>query len=94
MRIDPAIKRELKIYLKKKIDDKNHKVTVYSTYALSEDEFTLLKKKLPLLKESIISNEIDKEILGGIVIKFGSKMIDLSLRRELLNLKKALYERS
>ena len=33
---------------------------------------------------------IDKKILGGLVIKIGSKVIDLSLRGELQNLGKDL----
>ncbi len=94
MRIDPTLKQDLKTYLQKKIHSKSRKVTVYSTYPLSKAEMKLLETKLPVLKESDMTNEIDREILGGLIIKFGSKMIDLSIRRQLLNLKKVMYERT
>ena len=41
----------------------------------------ILKKKYK--KEIIARNSIDKDILGGIVIKVGSKMIDLSIASKL-----------
>lgn len=94
MRVDPELKKDLKTYLKKKLSDTHRVVTVVSTYPLSKGELAMLKKNVPKLKDSVIKNEVDKDILGGLIIRIGSKMIDLSLRRELQNLKKVVYERT
>ena len=46
----------------------------------------------PNVKSTIIqlTLRLDKKILGGLVIKIGSKVLDLSLRGELQNLGKEL----
>lgn len=94
MRVDPELKKDLKTYLRKKLSDTHRVVTVISTYPLSKTELSALKISVPKLKDSVIKNEVDKEILGGLIIRYGSKMIDISLRRELQNLKKVVYERT
>lgn len=41
-------------------------------------------------KEVILTNNVEKSIKGGIIIKVGNEMIDASVVRRLLNLKKEL----
>lgn len=43
-------------------------------------------------KNVIVENETDADLLGGLVVKLGSRMIDGSLRTKLNSLKTALNE--
>lgn len=91
MKIDPQLKQDLKKYLEEKIHESKKTVFVSSPYALGEKEMSLLKKHFPFLENAKLENVIDKTLLAGVVLKFGTKMIDLSLRTELQNLKQTIY---
>ena len=76
------------------IDEINNRQTVTLISALEIDN--KLKDKLKtglsdMLKQDIrFRDEIDPDILGGIVIKIGDKVIDGSLLKDLNNIKKSL----
>ena len=65
----------------KRIKDDIVKVEVTSIAKLSNKNVESLKGSLESVLESklIIKNVIDKSIIGGLIIKIGSKMIDASL---------------
>lgn len=77
-------------------------VEVWSTIELSSKQQKALIKKIndmlgPVFTEPYVQSSniqltlrIDKKILGGLIIKIGSKVIDLSLRGELQRLGKEL----
>ncbi|CAM9614648.1 unnamed protein product [Scytosiphon promiscuus] len=77
-------------------------VEVYSASLLSKDQKTQLIEKLKILlgpefttskvyySKINVTFKIDKEILGGFIIKVDSKIIDLSLRGELEGLAKQM----
>ena len=77
-------------------------VEVWSTIELSSKQQKALIKKIndmlgPVFTEPYVQSaniqltlRIDKKILGGLIIKIGSKVIDLSLRGELQRLGKEL----
>nr|YP_011007565.1 ATP synthase CF1, subunit delta [Syringoderma abyssicola]WAM64994.1 ATP synthase CF1, subunit delta [Syringoderma abyssicola] len=77
-------------------------VEVYSAYPLNKGQQTLLIEKLKILlgpefttskiyySKINITFQVDKEILGGFIIKVDSKIIDLSLRGELQSLAKQM----
>ena len=77
-------------------------VEVYSASVLSKDQKTQLVEKLKILlgpefttskvyySKINVTFKIDKEILGGFIIKVDSKIIDLSLRGELEGLAKQM----
>ena len=83
MHIDPALKEELKQYLLRKMHDTKMRVTVVSAYPLQKHEIDDLIRKFDYLEHAHLDNEVDSSILAGFVIKFGTKMIDVSLRRKL-----------
>ncbi len=68
------------------------KAKIISTYRLGKDQIEEIRKKIPLIKEAEIENEVDKKILGGIVIEVEGKIIDLSILGKLKTFKKNLYE--
>jgi F-type H+-transporting ATPase subunit delta len=43
-------------------------------------------------KEVLISEKIDKNILGGVIIKYGDKIVDGSLKTQLVDLKEKLIK--
>jgi F-type H+-transporting ATPase subunit delta len=67
---------------------KRQRVTVISSVVLDPSlKNKLLAKLKDILKKDIILNEeIDKEILGGIIIKIGDTVIDGSLVKDLKNI--------
>ena len=46
--------------------------------------------KLSGAKEIILAEKVDKKILGGVVIKYGDKVVDGSLKMRLVELKSSL----
>jgi F-type H+-transporting ATPase subunit delta len=62
--------------------------------ALSDAESTELKAtlKAKLGKDPILDIAIDPSILGGLIVKVGSKMIDTSLKTQLNSLKNVMKE--
>ncbi|MBR5305027.1 MAG: ATP synthase F1 subunit delta [Candidatus Gastranaerophilales bacterium] len=77
---------------KQEVDVVKNRQRVYVTSAIVLDgsEKERLQKKLneKLQKEVIINYEEDKDILGGLLIKFEDKVIDLSLKTKFNNLRK------
>lgn len=92
MKIDPILKEELAEYLKQKIADVRKRVIIVAPYHLDESELNAIQEKFTLLQKAQIVQEEDKSLVGGFIIKFGSKMIDLSIKSELLKLQQSIYE--
>jgi F-type H+-transporting ATPase subunit delta len=66
---------------------------VISAHALTEAQIQALKDALRTSvrdKEVQISAKVDPSLLGGLIVKMGSRMIDSSLRTKLNNLKIAM----
>ncbi len=63
-----------------------------SAVALSAAQITKLKAQLKAAtgQEVALSTRTDESILGGLIVKVGSRMIDSSLRTKLQNLKVAM----
>lgn len=92
MKINPKIKDGLKDFLMEKIQKEQNRVTIYSTDILDFDEKKALEKKFSDLNWAEVVYEIDKSIIAGIIIKVGSRTIDLSLAGLLSKLSNTLYE--
>jgi F-type H+-transporting ATPase subunit delta len=65
---------------------------VASAHALTADQLTALKDALRVQigKDVQVNTRVDPALLGGLIVKVGSKMIDSSLRTKLNNLKVAM----
>jgi len=56
-----------------------------------KDKLDLSKRLTDVVKKPIVlKTKVDKEIVGGIIIRIGDKLIDGSIRRKLTELKKEL----
>jgi len=91
-KINPKLKQDLKSFLMTKIKNEQNRVTVISADELGVEEKKVLVKKFSDLnwKDSIY--QTDKSVIAGIIIKVGSKTIDLSLMGSLSKLSNTLYE--
>jgi F-type H+-transporting ATPase subunit delta len=67
---------------------------VTSAAALSETQMTALKQalKASLGKDVQVHTKVDPAILGGLIVKVGSRMVDSSIRTKLNSLKNAMKE--
>ena len=92
MKINPKLKDDLKNFLMEKIQKEQNRVLVYSADRLDIDEKKALEKKFTDLNWSDAVFQIDRSIIAGIIIKVGSKTIDLSLLGSLSKLSNTLYE--
>lgn len=94
MKINQGLKEDLKSYIKRRLLEEG--VTVYVTlvapYELGQEEIDMLKKRIPQLKEAKIVTEVDPSLMAGLLIKYGSSVIDLSLKTQLQTLEQTLYE--
>lgn len=92
MKIKPHLKEDLKKYLIEKVRTEEQKLKIYSAYKLSDEEKSILKKKFKEFDWKDVDYLTDESILAGVVVKKGSKVINVSLRGALSNLKKLVYE--
>ena len=68
--------------------------TVIAAAKLTESQLTALKQalKAALGNEVMLEERVDPALLGGLVVKVGSRMVDTSLRTKLNSLKVAMKE--
>jgi len=92
MRINFKIKNELKNSLIDKIQKEKELVTVLSADFLEIRQKEALQKKFPDFNWKEVVYEIDKSVIAGVIIKVGSRTIDLSLSGTLSKLSNTLYE--
>ena len=76
----------LKIYY---LENNQVEVTGIFSKELSEEQINRLKEKLEkkVGKKIILKIEVDKDIIGGGVIKMGDQIIDGSIKRQIENIK-------
>lgn len=67
---------------------------IFSVMPLSESQMESLKNKLDRMtnKNVILSQEKDKSILGGFIVKINDRIIDASLRNQLAQMAEYLIE--
>lgn len=92
MKINPKLKQDLKSFLMEKIQREQNRVLVLSADKLDMDERKLLEKKFSDLNWEDSVYQIDRSVIAGVIIKVGSKTIDLSLTGSLSKLSNTLYE--
>jgi F-type H+-transporting ATPase subunit delta len=65
---------------------------VTSAYALNEEQVSALKEtlKASVGKDVTLQTRVDPSILGGLIVKVGSRMIDSSLKTKLQSMKAVL----
>ena len=76
----------LKLYY---LENNEVEVTGIFSKELSEEQFDLLKSKLEkkVGKKIILKIEVNKDIIGGGIVKMGDQIIDGSIKRQIENVK-------
>ncbi len=92
MKINAAMKEDLRRFFLKKLKEKDEEVEITSAYALSATELSSLKKLVPELKDAKITVSVDPELIAGYIIKKGSRIVNLSLQERLKKLHQISYE--
>ena len=69
-------------------------VEVVSAGTLTKSQITQLEKKISEVskKKAKIEVQIDKSLIGGMIIKLGSKMIDTTIKSKLMKLQNSMKE--
>lgn len=84
MKIDATIRSNLRKKIMKELQSpQNRFVTVRSAYKMSEAELSSLQKSIPEMHDAHFTNEVDPEIIAGVIIVDGSKIIDYSVKGRL-----------
>ena len=87
---------QLLVVLRGKIADEKGEVTaeVHTAHALSEDQQSELTKSLKASvgKDVKMKVSVDESLIGGLIVKVGSKMIDTSIRSKLAALQNTMKE--
>lgn len=92
MKINPKLKDDLKHFLMDKIQEERSIISVYSADLLSDVDKKNLANKFKELDWKKVHFEKDESVIAGVVIKIGSRTIDLSLSGSLSKLSNTLYE--
>jgi len=94
MKINAQIKEELKKFLKEREKKEKEKVWVISAQKLSTEEKDTLVKKIPSLKKADLAEQIDSNLIAGVIIKQGSRMLDFSLAGMIRDLQNMTHEQT
>jgi F-type H+-transporting ATPase subunit delta len=88
----PAMISAFRSMLARELGETSASVTAAAK--LTETQVTALKQALQaaLGKKVLLEERVDPTLLGGLVVKVGSRMIDTSLRTRLNSLKVAMKE--
>ncbi len=92
MKIKPEIREDLKRFLKEKLQRKQREITIVAPYKLSREDLAEIFEQYPQLESKVINSEVDPAILAGIIIKQGTKVLDLSLAERIKNLRNLANE--
>ncbi len=63
-------------------------IMIITAVKLENADLSLIKKIFSLPENCKVVNKVDSNILGGLIFKFGSQIIDLSIKGQLKNFKK------
>ncbi len=92
MKINPQLQSVLDKHFGKELSSLSDRVTVISSYKMDREDLKSVLGRFPELEGKEAENVVDPDLLGGFVIRFGSKLIDLSLMTQLQSLQQKLYE--
>lgn len=91
MKISASLLNELRDYYFK-LKEADTTVEVKSAYRLSDSELEKISNQLSFIAKANIVNSVDEDILGGIIITYGTKRIDLSIKSQLETFKQIMYD--
>lgn len=92
MKIDSQLQSIVKKHFEEELEEKYGRITLITTYKLDLHEMDSITNLFPLGNGKKIDNVVDPGILGGFIIQYGSKLIDVSIKSLLQSVKQTFYE--
>ena len=92
LHILPSLIEEVKAYIAEDKGEVTVNVTAASILSAAQTEDLTKSLEKTIGKEIKIETSIDESLIGGLIVKVGSKMIDSSIRSKLTNLKNIMKE--
>ncbi|MBI1863148.1 F0F1 ATP synthase subunit delta [Candidatus Microgenomates bacterium] len=89
MNLDPHLKDEVKKFLIRKMREESEIVTVVTAQPLTASQETAIRALIPESKKEL-NQEVDTSLIAGMIVKKGSKILDLSIKGRLQNLQNVL----
>ncbi len=92
MKIKAELKEDLKKFIRERWQKKQEEVTIVAPYRLSTDEISQIIEQYPQLEGRKMTTIIDSSIIAGVIIKIGTRILDLSLANKIKNLQHLVDE--
>ncbi len=92
MKIKPEVKQDIKKFIKERLRSKQQEITIVSPYNLTKEEIQDIIQRYPQLAKKKIVQQVDQQILAGVIIKQGTKILDLSLAKKIKTLHNIVNE--
>lgn len=92
MKIKPEIKEDIRRFIRERLQKKQEEVTIIAPYAFSPEDLQEVIKQYPQLESKKLITIVDTSIIAGIVIKIGTKVLDLSLANKIRSLQNLVNE--
>ncbi len=92
MKIKAEIKKDIKRFIREGLKKKQEEVTIIAPYTILPDDLQEIIKLYPQLESKKLITVVDPNIIAGVVIKMGTKVLDLSLANKIRNLQHSVNE--
>jgi len=92
MKIDETLKKQIKKKIFEQLENqKKTQIVIVTPFSLTLSQKESILERFPEYKDREVINEIDKNLLGGFIIKAGSSVIDASIKGRITSLVNKLY---
>lgn len=92
MKLKPEIKEDIKRFIRERLEEKQKEITITSPYSLSQEDIKEIIGYYPELESKKIRAIVDEKLIAGLIITQGTKVLDLSLKEKIKNLRKIVNE--
>lgn len=92
MKLNQDLQEILNKHFGSEVKNLQDKAIIFSAYDLNDAEKKEIADKFPQIRDKELNHVVDDTLIGGFILTYGSKMIDLSLRGALQSLLTKLYE--
>lgn len=89
MNLDPHLKDEVKKFLLRKLREESEVVTVVSAHPLTDGQAQEIKTLIPY-SGGQMNTEVDKSLIAGIIVRKGSRILDLSVKGRLQSIENTI----
>lgn len=92
MKIKSEIKEDIRKFIRERLQKRQQEVTIIAPYTLSPEDLQEIIEQYPQLESKKLTTVVDANIIAGIIIKIGTRVLDLSLANKIRNLQHLVNE--